>query len=131
MHAPTQDPPPLSTPSPAASSATVSLQHMATERTAKIARFKAQKEMEKKVKVPNCMYLTIRGGCRLLSYSNLSATMTHSPTDFHSIPWGKVKSVLWPLFETHFVNTTRCVLCRQLYLCFFAKRWSGSFGMQA
>ena len=29
----------------------MSLQHMASERTAKIARFKAQKEMEKKVKV--------------------------------------------------------------------------------
>ena len=51
VHTPTQDPPPLLTPSPAATAATVSLQHMASERTAKIARFKAQKEMEKKVKV--------------------------------------------------------------------------------
>ena len=51
VHTPTQDPPPLSTPSPAATAATVSLQLMASERTAKIARFKAQKEMEKKVKV--------------------------------------------------------------------------------
>lgn len=63
VHTPTQDPPPLSTPSPAATAATVSLQHMASERTAKIARFKAQKEMEKKVKVYilTCTCLTVRG----------------------------------------------------------------------
>ena len=63
VHTPTQDPPPLLTPSPAATAATVSLQHMASERTAKIARFKAQKEMEKKVKVytPYITCLTVRG----------------------------------------------------------------------
>ena len=70
---------------------------------------------------PTCTYLTIRGG---YGVSNLSATVVHSPTDIHNIPWGKVKSVSWPSLETHFLDTTRCALDRQLYFCFRMHAWT-------